>query len=372
MTDRDALLASICASPDEDTPRLAFADFFDEQGGKANQLLARFIRLQIELARSGCVNPSRHPLAKEINRLESGHAAKWAAGLDGLVLMSRFARGFVEEVTMYSKRFVVEGDRLFAAHPVRAVKFADMTGGRGVAPPAALFACPHFASLHTIHFVGQPVDDAFASHLTRSPHLAGIRSIRVGQCSLTPQGLLSLLEARNLPQLSQLEISSAHVASGHLAALAGSKSLLRLRSLIFRGCTVGAEGAQAFARSKYAANLVVLGIGHFPTQGSTPLRAAGAVALAESPHLRGLKELGIQGQELRKKGAEAFARSYAWPGLRRLSLRGNDLPASALAAFAANPALRTLEELELTSNPLSTKDVAPLQAALAANRYHHR
>ena len=36
MTDRDALYAAICAAPDEDTPRLAFADFLQEEGGKEN------------------------------------------------------------------------------------------------------------------------------------------------------------------------------------------------------------------------------------------------------------------------------------------------------------------------------------------------
>jgi uncharacterized protein (TIGR02996 family) len=364
MTDRDALYAAICTTPDEDTPRLAFADFLVEQGGKADKVLARFIRLQVELARSGCVNPQNHPLAQEINRLEIKHAGKWSAGLNGLVLMSRFARGFVEEVTMYSKRFVAEGDRLFAAHPVRAVKFADMTGGRGVAPPVELFACPHLARLHTIHFVGQPVDDEFAGRYARSPHLAGIRCLRIGRCSLTPSGLRSLLEARSTPGLTELEVhDSPHVGSDHIVALAESRSLARLRSLSFRGCSIGAAGAVALAKSKHASKLEVLRLGHDPESGYAPLRGPGAGALAESPHLRGLRDLGLRGQELRKKGAEAFAKSYAWPGLRRLSLRGNGIPASALSAFAANPSLRTLEELDLTSNPLTAADVEPLKKA---------
>lgn len=364
MTDREALFAAICASPDEDTPRLAFADFLDEQGGKADKVLARFIRLQIELARSGCVNPQNHPLAQEINRLEIKHAGKWSAGLNRLVLMSRFARGFVEEVTMYSKRFVAEGDRLFAAHPVRAVKFADMTGGRGVAPPAELFACPHLARLHTIHFVGRPVDDEFAGHYARSPHLPGIRCLRIGRCALTPLGLRSLLEARSTPNLTELEVrDSPHVGSDHVVALAGSRSLARLRSLSVRGCGTGAVGAVALAKSKYGSKLEVLRLGHGTESGIAPLRGPGAVALAESPHLRGLSDLGLRGQELRKKGAEAFAKSYSWPGLRRLSLRGNGIPASALTAFAANSLLRTLEELDLTSNPLTAADVEPLRKA---------
>ena len=76
MTDREALFAAISTSPDEDTPRLAFADFLDEQGGKTDKVLARFIRLQIELTRSGCVNPSRHPLARELGQHQHRRQAR--------------------------------------------------------------------------------------------------------------------------------------------------------------------------------------------------------------------------------------------------------------------------------------------------------
>src|SRR5205823_5593 len=43
----DALYRAICAEPDEDTPRLAFADLLEEDG---QQDRARFIRTQIALA----------------------------------------------------------------------------------------------------------------------------------------------------------------------------------------------------------------------------------------------------------------------------------------------------------------------------------
>ena len=33
MSERKQLLAAICANPEEDTPRLAFADWLEEQGG---------------------------------------------------------------------------------------------------------------------------------------------------------------------------------------------------------------------------------------------------------------------------------------------------------------------------------------------------
>ncbi|MBY0456405.1 MAG: TIGR02996 domain-containing protein, partial [Gemmataceae bacterium] len=51
LSDRDALLAAIRANPDEDTPRLAFADWLDEHGDEADRARAEFIRVQCELAR---------------------------------------------------------------------------------------------------------------------------------------------------------------------------------------------------------------------------------------------------------------------------------------------------------------------------------
>ncbi|MBY0456966.1 MAG: TIGR02996 domain-containing protein, partial [Gemmataceae bacterium] len=47
MTDERALLRAICADPDEDTPRLAYADFLDEHGRHDR---AAFVRGQVELA----------------------------------------------------------------------------------------------------------------------------------------------------------------------------------------------------------------------------------------------------------------------------------------------------------------------------------
>ena len=49
MSDEAALLRAIAAHPDEDTPRLAYADWLDEHGNPTNR--AAFIRGQIELSR---------------------------------------------------------------------------------------------------------------------------------------------------------------------------------------------------------------------------------------------------------------------------------------------------------------------------------
>src|SRR5688572_22800889 len=48
MTDETAILAAIAAHPDEDTPRLAYADWLDEHDRHAR---AEFVRVQVEIAR---------------------------------------------------------------------------------------------------------------------------------------------------------------------------------------------------------------------------------------------------------------------------------------------------------------------------------
>jgi uncharacterized protein (TIGR02996 family) len=47
VTERQAFLAAICAQPDEDMPRLAFADWLDEHGEHDR---AEFVRVQVALA----------------------------------------------------------------------------------------------------------------------------------------------------------------------------------------------------------------------------------------------------------------------------------------------------------------------------------
>src|SRR5687768_16114221 len=44
-------LADIVAHPDEDAPRLIYADWLDEHGGRGGAARAEFIRVQCELAR---------------------------------------------------------------------------------------------------------------------------------------------------------------------------------------------------------------------------------------------------------------------------------------------------------------------------------
>ncbi|MBN9522451.1 TIGR02996 domain-containing protein [bacterium] len=342
MTDRDALYAAVLAAPDDDTPRLVYADYLDDTGNRADAIRGRFIRNQVALARA-------EPWSKEYDRLsratapvEFHYAKEWATGMEGVVLAAgnSFVRGFLGQVTCYSKKFVSDGAKLFAAHPIRAVKFAAMTSTRGAAPAADLAASPLLARVHTLYLNGGAVDDWYVGVVAASPNVAALRSLSLEAAVVGRDGIGRIGSDGYFPGVRELTLWNT-VNENNTAALTGSRSLARLE---------------------------VLSVARAGLKIGPPLRGPGAVALAESPHLRGLTELELYGQELRKRGAEAFAAAYSWPGLRRLSLRGNEIPGSAIPAFAANPHLRSLRTIDFRFNDIKAGDLVPLRRALPETR----
>lgn len=151
MTDREALLAAILANPAEDTPRLVFADWLEENSQPER---AEFIRVQVELARipekpdctssrgKSCVNPrcrkwnrlyaDKHDELRRRERELLETVPKWMpVGIDGtaeVVSPKRFleiyelARGFVRGITCTWEWWVGTAERYLAVQPVERVR----------------------------------------------------------------------------------------------------------------------------------------------------------------------------------------------------------------------------------------------------------
>jgi uncharacterized protein (TIGR02996 family) len=95
MSDEKALLAAIWEHPYEDTPRLVYADWLQEQGGDANTARAEFIRIQCERARLDEDAPESGALLEREARLLEAHLNLWLAPLPPAVrLYGPFERGF--------------------------------------------------------------------------------------------------------------------------------------------------------------------------------------------------------------------------------------------------------------------------------------
>ncbi|QEG31909.1 Internalin-A precursor [Gemmata obscuriglobus] len=98
MSEEDALLAAIHANPDDDDPRLAYADWLDEHDRPER---AEFIRAQVEWSRLRSDEAGR--LKNRTDELLATNFQRWTAEigpLDPEKVQLRFERGFPTELTI--------------------------------------------------------------------------------------------------------------------------------------------------------------------------------------------------------------------------------------------------------------------------------
>jgi uncharacterized protein (TIGR02996 family) len=119
---------AICEAPYDDTPRLIYADWLDENGWGQQ---AEFIRIGLRLATAGSNGRS---LSREERRLyrrtevllrpnerewtwpfcDLGEGRSWSCG---------FARGFLCDIRMAAGDFIANAAAIFSLHPVTEVHF---------------------------------------------------------------------------------------------------------------------------------------------------------------------------------------------------------------------------------------------------------
>src|SRR5262249_51837097 len=93
MTTEDDLLRALCEAPDDDAPRLVYADWLEEHG---RLMRAELIRAQVELATLAGDTPRRRALAFRCRCLVDEHEHKGLGPPRPPAAETRWRRGFVE------------------------------------------------------------------------------------------------------------------------------------------------------------------------------------------------------------------------------------------------------------------------------------
>ncbi len=92
MTDNEALLRAILDNPDDDAPRLVYADWLEEQGDPRGE----FICTQITLTQGGNDRPHEIALKRRERELLEQFGAAWACPITDRGVPVTFRRGFPE------------------------------------------------------------------------------------------------------------------------------------------------------------------------------------------------------------------------------------------------------------------------------------
>jgi uncharacterized protein (TIGR02996 family) len=366
MTDREMLLAAICANPDEDTPRLAFADWLQEQGGKDNILRADYIRRAIRLAREELFSPAWKVAEKawdKVNaKVQQRLVQHWVAHLKGRAVASEFDRGFVGHITVHSKRFVAEGEKFFAQDPICSLKFVTLASARGTVPVEELFACPHLAHVAKLNLDESQLKDSDLAVISASRHLAKLRSISLrGFQRFNPKGFVKLLQ--ELPALSEVQMASSALFDNRFAtALAASPSFKKLTVLNLPEHYLDPKGLAAILATKHGANLreLRLSVGYVcdpdeyePTYEARFSDKDGKVVAAVLGKARfpNLRFLDLGNCMIGDAGLVTLVKGGGFPLLRQLSLNGNDVSRDSLKVLAESSVGQQLVYLSVGFSP---------------------
>jgi uncharacterized protein (TIGR02996 family) len=323
MTAAEAFHRAIVETPEDDTPRLVFADWLEEQGDPASMARAEFIRVQFALRDLPADDPRRLQMEERERDLRAAHEQTWTAPLREQVHLYgwEFRRGFVEAVAVLPDDFPRDAGRPFDLAPVRQVRF--LPGARdglhwrqsvsGLSPVAS---SPYLERVASLDLTNLPVG-ADLRPVIRSPHLGRLTELHVGRSLLRARELELLLATTFLSQLTTLRFDGYRVQGvPGLANLLRSPRLARLVTLTFSNCRLERTEVRALAESPHLGDLTAV---HFLPNTLGPV---GVRDLASSPGLPQLTALTLSGNGLGGEGAGALASSPLLSRLKNLDQSG--------------------------------------------------
>jgi uncharacterized protein (TIGR02996 family) len=389
MTEAD-FLAAVCATPDDLGPRLAFADWLTDRDGPGDADRSELIRLQCRIDGLKDYHPDAAALRRRIRALEDAHRDAWLRPLPAWAKprpnFCAFRRGFVEKVLTTAATFRKKGEALFRVTPLRAAQLgnarrfvrdlaasgllgrlaeldfrsADLNG----AAVGELAAAEGLAAIRRLDLSQNRVGDDGAHALAGCPHLHALTALSLDSTSMRAEDVRVLAESPHLGALDELSLLTGPLRGEEVRPLAGAPLWGRLRRFHLSGCDLGPGGLRSLLEAP-APRLVGLSLSF------CRLREEGVAALAASPLLAGLEELGLDGNDVGPAGARALARSPHVAGLRALSLHVHRLGDEGLQELAASPHLRRLQSLDLASwpgapDPFGSAGVAALAASPVA------
>jgi uncharacterized protein (TIGR02996 family) len=350
MTDHDAFVQAIIQQPDDDVPRLVYADWLEER----NDPRGEFIRVQCELAKIPIDDPRWDALEQREWDLLRAHEEKWTADIKSLVSDWQFHRGFVDTVSMGARAFVDGAEKLFKRVPIRSLTLSRV--GPSTVSGKELAVIPQLANLRSLNLKGN-IQLPELKALFLSLHLKRLASLAV---NCDDVDTLKTVCKSPLSSLEELVVVSMFSTSP-LKVLAG-KLPFSLKKLSLAQAGLNAEDIEQLASASGLASLT-----HLDLTDNSNLRVAGGQALANSKFLTNLTTLSlgkskgaVQGCQIGLKGTQALANSVTLANLTSLDLCDNGLADSAVSAIVTSPTWPKLKELSLGSNKITTKGVESL------------
>jgi uncharacterized protein (TIGR02996 family) len=383
----EAFLQAIRDNPEDDTPRLIYADWLEEHGDAAR---AEFIRVQCEKARLPRWHPRAEILAWREKALLYRHENQWRSELpdiDGVEWLG-FDRGFVHEVRVQDVDVLSQrAADIEQASPIRwasisrgesawkkARPLAYLRGVRLLADianvydsPATVLHSPLLATVEHLDLSRLNMEGEQFAVLGRSPHLRNLRMLILDECFMGNGNLRPLAEGEQFRNLTTLSMKGnrygyhedARIRPADLAMLADSPNLANLTSLDVSGNEIDVKSLRRLLESPHMANLREL------TVAANHLRSDEIHQLAHLPTSTRLHSLSLAHNPIGNGAAEVLAKAAFCTSLMNLDLDTCEITAQGVGELAKAPWISQLCRLNLDNNTTGANGAYAIVQALA-------
>jgi uncharacterized protein (TIGR02996 family) len=383
MNTEDAFYADIVEHPDDDTPRLIFADWLEE-AGRVEQ--AEFIRLQCQLARLDDGDARLAEMRCREQYLFARHSKGWVRRnlrrkIENLRTPWGFRRGMIESVRLSGGALINNGPELFATFPIRHLSISalhELNNG----PLPDLSRVTELTLSQS--FYGSGASQGGLARLldTLNPAVLRVLNLDTSYMSLAHwQTLAARLDAKHL---EQLRFNSGNQFG--LGQIIESPALTGLKRLDLQGQVGGTDVLPLLSRLRTPGQLRELSLefGYFNAQlpqARIPSVIQGIMSLfgqsrkADEPRhpvatlLSGLRKLCLrQCQIVRTPAFEALCRSPALAALHTLILEPSNAPMRMSPSVFTLPHFAGLTTLQIPDTQMKDDAFAELVSSPTLSR----
>ena len=219
----ESFLAEIINNPDDDTPRLIYADWLEEQGDPRSE----FIRLQCEIASRPSYDPALSELREQEQRFLDQHAPNWSKPVLRYAQNIHYERGLISKVTLRLSDASDRVHRISRLTPLQKVKLIQVSKGRMI----QFIGSPELGLLSELDFSNEQLGPQVMKELASCEYLDSIRALRLSKCQLNHASIKALTNSPALRNLNELYLDSNRIDGRGINSLVNSSLLKNLKKI---------------------------------------------------------------------------------------------------------------------------------------------
>lgn len=268
MSDEDALLAAIDTNPDEDTPRLVYADWLDEHG---QAIRAEFIRVEIAVKQLADLPTAEQAREIRLFRRRQDLLDHNLADLVGPLAADLgyfdvvFDRGFVAELELDAERLLKHAEAIAALKPLPAMTVRDVARWleteTPIAEPLQLATAIEMQPEEWDEPVALSTEWGVEERFVARGPWRRLRKLDLDHCGVGDRGLAAIaggVGANHFPALADLNLTENDITDTGIRSLVASPLWPRLRKLVLVGNPLGGDTPDILAAAAATSHMTFL------------------------------------------------------------------------------------------------------------------